>query len=98
MLAGVARPDGLRRTLEALGARVVAERSFADHHRYRIGDLAGLAAETPLWITTEKDALKIPRSWARDAVVLVLGIELAVADEEAVLDAIEARLDQRPRR
>ncbi len=98
MLSGVAQPRNLRRTLEALGARVVAERSFRDHHHYRIADLVGLDAQAPLWITTEKDAVKIPRSWVRDADVRVLGIELYIEDGGALLDQVEARLRAAPRR
>ena len=70
--------------------------SFRDHHRYRITDLLGLAAEAPLWITTEKDAVKIPRSWVRDADVRVLGIELCVEDGGSLLDQVEARLRALP--
>jgi len=92
MLAGIARPASLRRTLEAEGARVVAERGFADHHRYRPGDVAGLAAETALWITTEKDAPKIHPAWVGAADVRVLAIEAEVDQAPAVLDWIEARL------
>ena len=43
LLAGIARPRSVRRTLEALGARVVVERCFADHHTYAPEDLGGLA-------------------------------------------------------
>jgi tetraacyldisaccharide 4'-kinase len=92
LLCGLGRPGGLRRTVEALGARVVAERSFADHHAYRPSDLAGLEAKAPLWITTEKDALKIPAAWARGADVRVLRIDLAVDDAPALLDWVESRL------
>ncbi len=92
LLCGLGRPDGLRRTVESLGARVVAQRSFADHHRYRPSDLVGLAADAPLWVTTEKDALKIPAAWARGADVRVLVISLEVEDAPALLDWIEARL------
>lgn len=92
MLAGIARPASLRHTLEALGARVVAERCFRDHHRYRPADLAGLARAAELWVTTEKDAPKIHPAWVGSADVRVLGIELEVADERRVLDWIEARI------
>ena len=92
ILAGIARPASLRRSVEALGARVVAVRRFPDHHRYRPGDVAGLAREAPLWVTTEKDAPKIQPAWAAGADVRVLAIELEVADERAVLDWMEARL------
>jgi tetraacyldisaccharide-1-P 4'-kinase len=71
---------------------VVAQRSFADHHRYRPSDLVGLAGEAPLWVTTEKDALKIPSAWARGVDIRVLVISLEVDDAPALLDWIEARL------
>lgn len=92
LFSGIARPAGLRRSVEALGARVVAERSFPDHHRYRPGDVRDLARETPIWITTEKDALKVPPGWVGDADVRVLAITLAVDDAKRLFDWLEARL------
>jgi len=92
ILAGIAQPDSLRRSVEGLGARVVAERAFPDHHRYRRSDVAGLARAARTWVTTEKDALKIHPAWVAGADVRVLAIELEVAEERAVLDWIEARL------
>lgn len=92
LLSGLARPAGLRRTVEALGARVVAERRFPDHHRYRPRDLRGLADQTPIWITTEKDAVKILPSWCEGVDLRVLAIELAVADSERFAGWLEERL------
>jgi tetraacyldisaccharide 4'-kinase len=92
LLAGVAQPRSVRRTLEALGARVVAERLFRDHHRYRATDLEGLARTAPHWVTTEKDAVKIVPSWTGAARVEVLGIELTVEEPESLLDWLESRL------
>ncbi len=92
LLAALARPATLRRTLEELGASVVAERSFRDHHRYRPGDLAGLERQAELWITTEKDAVKLPANWPGAARVAVLAIELEVDAEKDWLDWVEARL------
>ncbi|HEY8153204.1 MAG TPA: tetraacyldisaccharide 4'-kinase [Myxococcota bacterium] len=92
LLAAIARPASLRRSLEALGAEVVAERTFRDHHRYRPRDLAGLADQAALWVTTEKDAIKLLPSWVGSARVVVLVIELEVEAPEALLDWIEARL------
>ena len=80
------------RGVEALGADVVAEIRFGDHHRYRPGDLADLAAQAPVWITTEKDAIKIPAAWAGAADVRVLAIELAVDEPDRLLGWLDARL------
>lgn len=76
LLSGIARPASFRRTVEALGARVVAERTFSDHHRYRASDLAGLSARAPLWLTTEKDAVKLAPAWLAGADLRVLSISL----------------------
>ncbi len=92
ILAGIGQPDSLRRSVESLGARVAAERRFPDHHRYRPSDLAGLADETRLWITTEKDAVKILPDWAEGADLRVLAIQVAVDDPRELLEWIEERL------
>jgi tetraacyldisaccharide 4'-kinase len=92
LLSGLARPAALRRTVEALGASVAAERAYPDHHRYRPADLRGLPG---LWITTEKDAVKILPSWCEDVDLHVLGIELEPEDPAALGDWLERRLDPR---
>jgi tetraacyldisaccharide 4'-kinase len=92
LLAALAYPAEFRRTLESLGAHVVAERTFRDHHRYRERDLRGLAAEAPVWVTTEKDAFKIRPAWRGDADLRVLRIELAVAEPERLLGWIDGLL------
>ncbi len=96
LLCGLARPATLRRSVEALGACTVAERTFPDHHAYRPRDLRRLAREAPLWVTTEKDAVKIQRHWVGDADVRVLSLRFAVEEPEALLDALEARLGLAP--
>lgn len=92
LLAGVARPGSVRRTLEALGARVGAERRFPDHHAYTSGDLRDLDPSVEFWVTTEKDALKIQPDWLEGVGLWVLRIELELEEAEAVLEALEAEL------
>jgi tetraacyldisaccharide 4'-kinase len=94
LLAAVARPESVRRTLAQLGAQVVAERLFRDHHRFAGSDLADLADQAPRWITTEKDAVKLVPAWAGRARIDVLAIELVVDAPDALLDWLEARLRQ----
>ena len=94
LLAAVAQPDSVRRTLAQLGAQIVAERLFRDHHRFTASDLANLADAAPRWITTEKDAVKLVPAWAGRARIDVLAIELAVEAPDALLDWLEARLRQ----
>lgn len=94
LVAGIARPASLRRTLETLGAQVVAERVFPDHHRYRARDLADLAG-AGVWITTEKDAAKILPRWVAGAELRVLEIELEVDASGAFVDWLERTLRAR---
>lgn len=97
LLCGIARPASLRASVEALGARVVAERVFRDHHRFRPADLAGLADAAPLWVTTEKDALKLDPAWAGRAELRALVLRHEVEDGARFLDWLESRLRARPR-
>lgn len=92
MLCGIARPASFRRTLESLGARVVAERTYPDHHRYRAADLRSLGATHDIWVTTEKDAVKLDEAWLSKTELWVLGSGLRVAGGEAFLDWLEAEL------
>ncbi len=92
LISGIARPAALRETLRALGAHVVAERAFPDHHVYRREDLAGLAAEAKLWITTEKDAGKLLPSWLDSAELRVLVLTTDFPRGEAFLDWLEEKL------
>lgn len=94
VLAGLANPNAFRRTLLALGAEIVAEKIFPDHHLYAEGDIVDLAKASPgcVWVTTEKDAIKIRSEWIRDLDLRVLSIDLAVDDAESFLDWLEERL------
>jgi tetraacyldisaccharide 4'-kinase len=92
LLSGVARPASIHRTLESLGARVVVERRFRDHHEYAPKDCRDLDETDVLWVTTEKDALKIMPEWLGGAALWVLRIEVEIDGENAVLDRLESRL------
>lgn len=92
LLCGIARPASFRETVLALGAHVVSERSFADHHAYHASDLKGLARDASVWLTTEKDAGKILPRWARDVELLVLCQRTRVLEPDAFLDWLEDRL------
>lgn len=87
LLCAIARPDRLRADLAELGASVVAQRIFPDHHRYRRSDLEALDPSLP-WLTTEKDAVKIPAAWARGVELRVLEEELRSEDGDALVDFV----------
>ncbi|MBM4384225.1 MAG: tetraacyldisaccharide 4'-kinase [Deltaproteobacteria bacterium] len=92
VLSALAHPRALRESAELLGARVVAERVFADHHRYEERDVAGLAHDAPLWVTSEKDAVKLDPARLRGADLRVLAEDVAAAKHEVFLAWLETRL------
>jgi len=94
LLSGLVRPTSLRNIVEQLGAKIVTERNFKDHHRYGARDVRYLYRNAPMWITTEKDAIRINPDWIGRADVRVLSIRLEVAQEETLLDWLEANLRQ----
>jgi tetraacyldisaccharide 4'-kinase len=94
LISGLARPTSLRNIVEQIGAKVVTERNFGDHYRYGPRDVRYLYRNAPLWITTEKDAIRINPDWIGRADVRVLSIKMEVAQEGPLLDWLEANLRQ----
>jgi tetraacyldisaccharide 4'-kinase len=95
LISGLAVPESFERSVVALGARVVARRTLPDHHAYRPSDLRGLAGAAELWLTTQKDAVKILPAWSGDLDLKVLVIDLQIADRVAgpmLLDWLVDRL------
>ncbi|ACB81303.1 tetraacyldisaccharide 4'-kinase [Methylorubrum populi BJ001] len=92
--AGIGRPQKFFETLRALGAEIVAERAFPDHHPYRPRDWAALTAlaarEGGDLVTTAKDAVRLPPE-ARGAVA-VLTVALAFDDEAGLRRQLAAAL------
>lgn len=79
--AGIGNPAAFRRTLDELGATVVAFEAFPDHHAYTPGDRAALAAATraagaDMLVTTLKDLVKMPADVASG--VDVAAVEIAI--------------------
>jgi len=89
ILAGVARPESVRRSAERAGLEVAALAAFPDHWTYRARDVAALLADHPTEpvVTTEKDAVKLDPAWFGDRPVGVLRRRL-VPDDPALLRAL----------
>jgi tetraacyldisaccharide 4'-kinase len=71
----VARPSSFLRTLRELSANVVGARFFPDHHRFTPSELQRLLDEanglkTQMLITTEKDRVRLPKSFPAWAIRL----------------------------
>jgi tetraacyldisaccharide 4'-kinase len=84
--AGIGRPSKFFATLRALGADVVAERSYPDHHAFSEHDIEalrraanGLHAQL---VTTAKDFVRLP--FAARADIEVLEVEIRWPDPDAL--------------
>ena len=79
--AGIARPEKFFETLAAAGAVVTGTRSFPDHYPYSSQDCRALesaaASRKARLVTTEKDAMRLPKTFAFD----VLPVSLSFVDE-----------------
>ena len=71
---------------------VAANRELQEEVGYAARDLRGLSGAASLWITSEKDALKIAPHHVGAAEVLTLVVELEVEGARDLLDWIESRL------
>jgi tetraacyldisaccharide 4'-kinase len=92
VVTAVARPDRLVKDLEKLGAQVAEQRIFPDHHLYREKDVANLDSGIE-WVTTGKDAVKIPSVWAPGRTLLVLEEEVRPEDRNRLLEWVLSRID-----
>ncbi|MDV2983160.1 UNVERIFIED_CONTAM: tetraacyldisaccharide 4'-kinase [Methylobacteriaceae bacterium AG10] len=90
--AGIGRPQKFFETLRGLGAEIVVERAFPDHHPFTPKELSALSAlalrEGASLLTTEKDAVRLPTD--SRAAVGVLRVALSFADEASLRRQLEA--------
>jgi tetraacyldisaccharide 4'-kinase len=93
--AGIGRPEKFFAALRRLGAELVAERPFPDHHCFAEGEIAALRAaaerERALLVTTAKDAARL--SADERAGIEILDVRIEWRDRPAI-DALLARVLQ----
>lgn len=96
-LSGIASPEGFENFLRELGGEVVATERFADHHRYtqqEIIDFINVAksAGADIIVTTEKDAVRIPKLDRCDVPLYFLRIEIDILSGRESFDQCISRI------
>ncbi|NBS50202.1 MAG: tetraacyldisaccharide 4'-kinase, partial [Verrucomicrobia bacterium] len=92
-IAGIAVPESFFQGLIKLGAEIVYQRSFADHHRFIAPEVENALTRTRArrglaLITTEKDSVRFPPFPPRDIPVLFLRVEISLLDETKTFENV----------
>ena len=79
--AGIARPNDFFQSLQNLGARLVYTAAFPDHYPLTSQLLSSLVREASnvrpeLWLTTEKDWVRLPQVLPQDMELWVMAMEI----------------------
>jgi len=90
LFSGVGNPEGFRHTVEQLGADVVGQCVFPDHHDFDGSDVASVRsrAGTATLLCTEKDARKVARIPGNED-VLFLAVDMELEGELPALPGID---------
>lgn len=94
--AGLANPDYFFELLESLGAALVGEVIFPDHHRYTERDLEIIQktmSQAEWMVTTEKDMVRLEDLNLEGLPIRVLTIRMRISDEQAFRKALFAGLE-----
>jgi tetraacyldisaccharide 4'-kinase len=92
--AGIADPGYFVDLVKGLGANVVREAHFPDHYPYGLKDVTMMREQSKtidLFLTTEKDFVKLQRLPVADIPLYILGVEHTIVEEQfyqAVLSAL----------
>ncbi|MBM3877652.1 MAG: tetraacyldisaccharide 4'-kinase [Verrucomicrobia bacterium] len=82
-LSGIAQPESFEQSLRKLGAELVYEKRFADHHRYSQQEILNVInrakkRQAEIIITTQKDAVRFPKLDRRDLPVFFMRVEIKI--------------------
>jgi tetraacyldisaccharide 4'-kinase len=93
-VSGLARPEKFEGTLAGLGAKVVSAHRFGDHHAYSVPELKAVesavsAQDLAIVVTTEKDAVRLPKEFQPSLTWLVLKVRLVVEPKKRFEDLME---------
>jgi tetraacyldisaccharide 4'-kinase len=96
-LSGIACPESFEDFLENLGGHIVYRERFADHHRFRQQEIidfinSSKKANADFIVTTEKDAVRMPRLDRRDIPVYFMRVEIDIISGKESFDQCISRI------
>ena len=96
-ISAIANPASFNAFLCEFGGTIVLEKHFADHHRYRQQEMIDFvndakAAGAEFIMTTEKDAVRMPRLDRRDIQVFFLRVEIDILSGQESFDQCISRI------
>lgn len=95
-LAGLANPEYFFELLESLGAVLIGEVVFPDHHRYTerdLEDIKKMMSRAEWVVTTEKDMVRLEDLNLKGLPIRVLEIMMEISDEKVFRETLFTGLD-----
>jgi tetraacyldisaccharide 4'-kinase len=98
-ICGIAAPESFEGGLRDLGARVDLAKHYIDHHRYTEAELQSfinrcLRRDLEMIVTTEKDAVRMPRMIDTQVPIYFLRVEIAILTGQESWEQCVARICQ----
>ena len=99
-ICGIAVPESFENALRGLDAEIEISKSYADHHRYSAKEIESFIRrcgrrELDAILTTEKDAVRIPRILEPEVPFYYLRVEIEILAGQASWERFVERLTQR---
>lgn len=85
LVSGIASPERFEESVRAVGARIAGRLDYPDHHFYSEADIARITRRraqdgADFVVTTEKDAIRLPKTLAFPCAVLTVRLEIDAPD------------------
>lgn len=101
-ICGIAMPESFENGLKKLGARIEVSKTYTDHHRYNTKEIENFIRRCArrgvgAIITTEKDAVRIPRILDPEVPIYYLRVEIEIlAGQESWQRFVDQLTARRP--
>ncbi len=97
LFSGIVRNDSFKDTVSRFGVKVLDHLEFQDHYRYKQSDFTDIreqaqAMGADIILTTEKDWVKVDRSFAWERDVAVIGIRIELNNPDSFAGFVESGL------